>query len=410
MTFRKTAYGLLGCACFLLVASSTLATPPEIKLDDSWRLRINAQYRPRLIIDTNKDFVSGRNNELVTQRARLGFSFHDDDDLEFKIGVQDVRVWGEETSTLNDFDADGFDVNEAYVNIPLYVDELYLKLGRQSFAFDNQRLIGAVNWAQRGRWFDGGKLSWTSFERLTMDVFYAKIREAEDTGDGHVPAAPDDDADVGGVHFSIKPMDFLTLAPLYVFNGDYAAFPGGGDHIRHTLGMFLKGDHGEFGYTAEGFYQFGELEHPTRGHRSVKTYMLAASAQYTPDVRFKPGFKLWGEYLNGNGTPRPPSTLSTQPTTANTESSTFSPISRSILPHSGSWISADVSARNPRRSGAPTSIFITFARARKTLGERPLSAMSWTLKLVSNPSSIWPFGFLWVLYSGGSHAHAKTDC
>ncbi len=186
----------LGVLAVLLAATPALADSPSTDLGEDWTLVLDGQYRPRIVFDTNKDFQDTRNNEWVTQRARLGVTMKEQTGLAFTLRLQDVRIWGEETDTLNDFSADGFDAHEAFVSIPLSPDELTLKLGRQEIVMDNHRLVGNVGWTQRGRSFDGARLSW-SFAPMTLDVFYAKVREAEQGADGNVPVVVEDDIDFG---------------------------------------------------------------------------------------------------------------------------------------------------------------------------------------------------------------------
>ena len=73
-----------------------------------------------------------------------------------RVSVQDVREWGSETDSLGDFAADALDVHEAWGQFSFGEHDAWqVRAGRQELVLDGQRLIGAVDWAQQARSFDG---------------------------------------------------------------------------------------------------------------------------------------------------------------------------------------------------------------------------------------------------------------
>lgn len=155
---RRPALFALAAFCATLSAG---ADPLETPVGNDWTLTLDGHFRPRLYVDTGKDFAPKRANEHVSQRARFGVTLKEHTGLAFTLRLQDVRTWGEETDTLNDFHADGFDAHEAFVVVPVFDDELSLKLGRQEIVFDNHRLVGNVGWTQRARSFDAARATWS---------------------------------------------------------------------------------------------------------------------------------------------------------------------------------------------------------------------------------------------------------
>jgi hypothetical protein len=92
-------------------------------------------------------------------RLNFGYTGH-----RFKLftSVQDVRVWGQDASTINrtTLDAnDGLMIHEAWGEIMLLdtsaaIENLSLKIGRQELVYDDVRLLGNLDWLQQGRRHD----------------------------------------------------------------------------------------------------------------------------------------------------------------------------------------------------------------------------------------------------------------
>src|SRR3990172_1697052 len=56
-------------------------------------------------------------NGYTSMRVRIDLSAGLERDMALFVQVQDVRFWGEETNTLNDFRADNFDLHQGYVDL-----------------------------------------------------------------------------------------------------------------------------------------------------------------------------------------------------------------------------------------------------------------------------------------------------
>jgi hypothetical protein len=88
--------------------------------------------------------------------------------LDFQVQVRDVRVWGQDASTINNADGNKLFLHEAWgeftiatasdTNCWLKVDNLSLKIGRQEIAYDDVRLLGNLDWLQQGRRHDAAVL------------------------------------------------------------------------------------------------------------------------------------------------------------------------------------------------------------------------------------------------------------
>lgn len=285
-----TAAALLSCAC---MHHPPAAASPALELGAGWRLSIDGQYRPRLTLDSGRDFFDGDAIErlVVTHRARLGVVAAHTAGVSVTLRLQDVRAWGEETDTLNDFSADGLDLYEAYGEVrPM--DSLFVRFGRQGIAFDDERLVGTVDWTQRARSFDGVRVGWKN-ERGAADAFFTWLAEDDADADAHVPAARTDEAYFAGLHGQMKLFAALDGAVAW-----YYRHTGEAEEDRHTVGFRFDGKAAGAVYDVAFYYQLGGL-----GDEDIGSWLAAARGGYEIPVAWKPTVLAWGEVLSGDGTP-----------------------------------------------------------------------------------------------------------
>ncbi len=118
-------------ACALLSACTTL----HAQLVFSGQLRVRSEYRDGQVRPSVKDTVPAI---FVSQRTRISAGYTG---YRFKLfaTLQDVRVWGQDASTINRVTADVYDglmLHEAWAEISLVdtgkvVRDFYLRIGRQ---------------------------------------------------------------------------------------------------------------------------------------------------------------------------------------------------------------------------------------------------------------------------------------
>jgi hypothetical protein len=121
----------------------------------------------------NKDFsdTSGFNN-LNYQRTRFSAKYKKGNKFIF-LQLQDSRVMGTETNTLNDGSADALDMHQAYFMLDNN-GPLSLKMGRYEVAYGSQRLVGSVGWHNIGRSFDGYTLLYQLSNESKIEIFNLK--------------------------------------------------------------------------------------------------------------------------------------------------------------------------------------------------------------------------------------------
>jgi Alginate export len=101
---------------------------------------------------------------FTSQRTRLTFGYKWDR-VTFGAAIQDVRVWGQDASSITPNDGARLMLHEGWADVMLankadttfkfrLIDNLSLKVGRQELIYDDVRLIGNLDWLQQGRRHD----------------------------------------------------------------------------------------------------------------------------------------------------------------------------------------------------------------------------------------------------------------
>lgn len=258
----------------LVTAICWMATSARAK-----EIAVGGQVRPRMEV---RDPVGTGYDTWTSMRVRAHIQARLDKQVEAFIQVQDVRIWGEETHTLGDYNADNFDLHQGYVT--LRQSSMSVRVGRQAISLGGQRLIGAVDWAQQGRAFDGVRATFAPHWG-TVDVLGIRLWDA---------TAPrlNTNAYLTGIYATIKrPAGGLDVYGLYNrISAPTPAFTG-----QYTIGARWAGKAGGVDHRIEGSYQTGK-----RFGLDVSAFMVGARAG-VPVGRGR--VALWYDYLSGDDAP-----------------------------------------------------------------------------------------------------------
>jgi hypothetical protein len=280
------------------------------------QLTVSGQVRPRV------EFRSGQGTPSVedtaaaffaSQRTRIniGMAMHR---LKVYTSIQDVRVWGQDLSTVNRTTAQGYDglmLHEAWAELSLLdtgrsVQNFTLKAGRQELVYDDVRLLGNLDWLQQGRRHDAVLL------KLEQDGWIAHIgaafnQNAERKSNTIFNGAPGSyPAGTNGQKMMYKSMQFLYLgrkqewgsASFLLFKDDFSRYHyatgdtlhktplyGSGVWSRITSGFYLTARlTKELSVISSAYYQGGHYSDGTQ----LNEYLLSLSTQYA----VLPGFSV----------------------------------------------------------------------------------------------------------------------
>jgi hypothetical protein len=245
-------------------------------------LSFHGQVRPRY---ESRDPAGTGRDGFTSMRVRTSVEAALEQGLTIFVQVQDVRLWGEESNTLGDFRADNFDVHQAYLRYRgEKADWLTTTIGRQQTSFGGQRLVGAVDWTQQGRSFDGVRFDvakeWGSLAFIGYTL-------ADATAASHAA-----DAELFGAYATVRNVGPGAL-DLYLL---YDRADGDQETHQQTLGVRYAFD-GEISGRVEGSIQTGD-----RVGDPVSAYMFGGRVGTTfSDGAF--GVTAWYDYLSGDDDP-----------------------------------------------------------------------------------------------------------
>jgi hypothetical protein len=161
------------------------------------QLRTRTEYRDGL---GNLVPMGSKPALFTSQRTRLAFGYKWDR-LTFGLTVQDVRVWGQDASTISNADGNRLMLHEGWAEMTLFnkadttvkargIDLMTFKIGRQELIYDDVRLIGNLDWLQQARRHDMALLK-AVHKGWQADVGLAFNQNTDNfnyTSTGYVPA------------------------------------------------------------------------------------------------------------------------------------------------------------------------------------------------------------------------------
>lgn len=275
---------LIGAFLFLLVF------PAFSQLQLQLEVRPRSEYRHGFKRLANLDQEPAF---FTDQRTRFTGLFSEDD-LSVKISLQDIRVWGNQPQLVVG-DGNLTSVHEAWAKFKV-ASNLALKLGRQEISYDDQRIFGAVGWAQQARSHDAAVL-------IFQDSSFT----------GHLglafnQASPRLISTIYTVNNNYKALQYLwmnkkfgraNLSVLFLNNGLQALNDSGeavGTNFSQTVG-------GRFGYklsnvqiNTAAYYQTGEMGNEVG--TNINAYYAALDV--TVPISEAHRITIGGEILSGN--------------------------------------------------------------------------------------------------------------
>lgn len=287
------------------------------------QLTIGAQLRTRTELRDGQSSPLPKGSSpafFTSQRTRLfaGFSGY-----RFKLGftVQDVRVWGQDVSTINRTttqDNNGLLVHEAWAEIMLLDTtvknkNLSLKIGRQELLYDDSRLLGNLDWLQQGRRHDAALLKYESGPyMLHLGAAFNQNKENA-AGSTYNPTPPGNYTSTTNGGSMYKSLEFLyagrklngnkgSISFLFLsdqfsrFHLDSASTKiwDQGVNTRMTTGLYFTEQFNRLSVTASGYYQFGK----NASAQKLSAGLLSASFQYALTKQFSAG--LGTDFTSGN--------------------------------------------------------------------------------------------------------------
>ena len=301
---------ILFCICFTTQAQFT----------------ISGQVRTRTELRNGQGTVQAQDTVpalFTSQRTRLNLGYSG---YRYKIftAIQDVRLWGQDASTINRTTSDALDglmIHEAWAEISLVdtgkvIKNLTFKVGRQELLYDDSRLLGNLDWLQQARRHDAALIKF-EHKGWTVHLGGAYNQNAERKSNTIYNGIPIGyTAGTNGMSALYKSMQFLYVAKKFYFgNATFLAFKDDfskyhfapadvnkttpiyeqGVWSRHTIGGNMFGTAlRKMSFSLSGFYQGGNYRDGT----SLNEYFFSLSTSYAAGRKFNVG--PGADFTSGN--------------------------------------------------------------------------------------------------------------
>jgi hypothetical protein len=294
--------------------------PARAQFTMSGQLRLRTEFRDGygspLPKNSNPAF-------FISQRTRLNFGYQMYR-LKLGLSIQDVRVWGQDVSTVNKTTTqnnDGLMLYEAWAEIlltdtTLLNKALSFKIGRQELVYDDQRLIGNLDWLQQGRRFDAAVLKYeTPAWTIHLAAAYNQNQE-NSVGTLYNPTPPGNYSASTNGGSMYKSLEFLYIgrklktgmASFLFFTDQFSKYSvdtvdnaavknyQSSTWARATTGFYFNNTFHKIGITAATYYQFGK----SSSGQQVSAGLLSGFAQYFISNKLSAGVGI--DYTSGGKT------------------------------------------------------------------------------------------------------------
>lgn len=258
---------------FLLTFTTFCMTAQTFKIDADLRARFEYRHGFNNLFPDNADAAA-----FVNQRTRLNIGYSAER-LQLFIAVQDVSIWGD-TRQISSIDGnDSFSLFQAWAQLQIN-ENWAAKLGRQVISYDDQRILGGLDWAMQGRFHDAALLKYRK-DSFMADIGGAFSQERA-TNEGTAYS-------IQGF-FTYKSMQYAYLKKSWQkssasflflntgfqnFTGDTNDIPDGVSY-RQTTGSYFEFPIHKVRITGSAYYQFGKANDIT----DLSAYQLALEATY----------------------------------------------------------------------------------------------------------------------------------
>ncbi|NJW51558.1 alginate export family protein [Salinimicrobium oceani] len=225
---------------------------------------------------------------FISQRSRLFLGF-ENEALQVKFSVQSTGVWGD-SPTMRLEDNNALSVFEAYGQYQVS-PQFILRVGRQVLTYDNQRILGEVDWAQQAQSHDAALLSWWLAGNHRLDVGAAYNSSAETVARIPYNVNSYKNMQFAWYHLDVNKVGFSFLLLNTGYEHGLAGASPKVDYLQ-TYGAFHQFNSGNFFGNVAAYGQTGE-----RNDREVDAWYAGINLNYKLNTAWTLG--MGGEYFSG---------------------------------------------------------------------------------------------------------------
>lgn len=265
--------------------------------EQSEELKINIQLRPRAEFRNGlfTPILEGKNPaSFVAQRSRVGLTYSKNQKLKIGLSTQVVTTWGNDPQVQTT--ANEMSLYEAWAQ--LYFNPAWsIKLGRQVFSYDDERILGALDWNNAARKHDAVLLGFDK-NKFTSNLAFAYNQNAEKvTGTFYDNLFSQPYKAMEFLWMKYKFTDALSASGLIMNLDMQNRIDSSVSHLQ-TLGGNIFYKKKKLNITATYYYQMGN--NPVKNVPSIKTNAWMAAAKVDYNIGKKFGIGIGSDYLSGS--------------------------------------------------------------------------------------------------------------
>jgi hypothetical protein len=260
-------------------------------------LKMNIQLRPRAEFRNGlfTPILEGQKPaSFIAQRSRIGLLYSKNEKLKMGLSTQIVTTWGNDPQVQTT--ASEMSLYEAWAQI--YFNAAWnIKVGRQVFSYDDERILGSLDWNNAARKHDAVLLEFGK-NKFTANLALAYNQNAEKvTGTFYDNQLSQPYKAMEFLWMKYKFTDALSASVL-TMNLDMQNRKDSSVSHLQTLGGNIFYKNKKLNITGTYYYQIGN--NPLKNSPSIKinAWMAAAKVDYGIDKKF--GVGIGSDYLSGS--------------------------------------------------------------------------------------------------------------
>jgi hypothetical protein len=265
--------------------------------NEEQELKLNIQLRPRAEFRNGlfTPILEGQKPAaFVAQRSRIGFTYSKNQKLKIGLNTQVVNTWGNDAQVQTN--ANDISLYEAWAQL-YFTSEWSVKIGRQILSYDDERILGALDWNNAGRKHDAALLRYEK-NKLKADMTFAFNQNSEKiTGTFYDNSLSQPYKSMQFLWMKYQFTDALSASALVMNLDIQNRIDSSVSHLQ-TLGGNVFYKNGKLNLSGTYYYQTGK--NPVKNSVSIKTsaWMAAVKADY--NFNKKIGIGIGSDYLSGN--------------------------------------------------------------------------------------------------------------
>jgi hypothetical protein len=261
------------------------------------QFQFKGEFRPRFEYRSGYSQLLTKDQDpvlTISNRTRLS-AYYQTGIFTFGLAIQDVRVWGDDdwyntTAVVGSYSS--LDLNEGWLGIKPYKNGL-IKIGRQYWAYDDERLLSTRNWNQSEVKYDG-VLFQHKTEKFQADLGLSWNNQADKA---YKDVYPDDKMkSMNFIRLQKNINDWLNISVIALATGFAATDTTLDVNWTETYGAYVNVKKGGLTALANGYYQGGKSRFSGKNQQA---YMFTVSGDYLIKKVFSAGAGV--DYLSGQG-------------------------------------------------------------------------------------------------------------